>query len=193
MCRQCSSQTLLHTSRFCRDSPADYTVNKEFSAALDQNSFGCLVTLVQTDTSIRRLELPDKSKQHNLLARLAEEPEEPEDTLVKDILDAVNDQEDEVMLEGAVVKEELVDQDYLSAEGHFLEPTVCLTEPEEVALPMVDMATVTTNSPALAVATVEPGTMVMGGTVSPHPTHQVVAVHPSMFIRWVKLLLMPQL
>merc|ERR1719228_1504425 len=41
----------------------------------------------------------------------------------------------------------------------------------------------TTNSPALALATVQPATQVMGGTVTPHPTNQIVTVHPNMFIR----------
>ena len=68
------------------------------------------------------------------------------------------DQEEEVVLEGAVVKAEPLDDDIPYMEDNYLEPTVCLTEPEEVSggLASVDPATVTTNTPTLALATVPP-------------------------------------
>ena len=58
-------------------------------------------------------------------------------------------------------------------------------EPEEVSLGFgsVDLSTVTTNTPRVALATVAPGTEVLGGHVTPHPTHQMITVNPSQFIR----------
>merc|ERR1719278_163852 len=95
------------------------------------------------------------------------------------------DQEEEVVLEGAVVKAEPLDDDIPYMEDNYLEPTVCLTEPEEVSggLASVDPATVTTNTPTLALATVPPDTPILGGRVTPHPTDRMIAVHPSQFIR----------
>ena len=94
-------------------------------------------------------------------------------------------QEEEVVFEGAVVKEEPVDGDIPYMEENYLEPTVCLTEPEEVSggLASVDPSTVTTNSPTLALATVPPDTPILGGRVTPHPTDQMITVNPSQFIR----------
>ena len=42
-------------------------------------------------------------------------------------------QDGEVVLEGAVVKEEIVDDDIPYMDDNYLEPTVCLTEPEEIS------------------------------------------------------------
>jgi hypothetical protein len=160
VCRQCGAQTLLPTSRFSRAAPPGYLVNKEFAAALGQKAFSSLVTLVQADSSITRVELPARPGAPALLARFTE------------------DGPDEVV----VVKEE--QEDYMEEEL-YLEPAVCLTEEEPLptALQAVDPSTVTTNTPVLALATVPPGTPVMGGLVTPHPTDQMVAVHPSLFIR----------
>ena len=92
------------------------------------------------------------------------------------------------------VEQEVVEEDM---ENSYLEPTVCLTEPEEVSsgLASVDPATVTTNTPALALATVMPDTPVLGGRVTPHPLHQLIPVHPSLFIRTTcsKIMLPPGL
>merc|ERR1719278_2122588 len=95
------------------------------------------------------------------------------------------DQEEEVVLEGAVVKAEPLDDDIPYMEDNYLEPTVCLTEPEEISggLASVDPSTVTTNTPTLALATVPPDTPILGGRVTPHPTDRMIAVHPSQFIR----------
>ena len=141
-------------------------VNKEFSAALGHRAFSKLVTLVQGDSSIRKVEGARGSPR--LMTRFSE------------------DQQEEVVLEGAVVKEELVDDDIPYMEDNYLEPTVCLTEPEEVSggLASVDPSTVTTNTPTLALATVPPDTPILGGRVTPHPTDRMIAVHPSQFIRY---------
>merc|ERR1719278_2303079 len=105
------------------------------------------------------------------------------------------DQEEELVLEGAVIKEEVVDDDIPYMEDNYLEPTVCLTEPEEISggLASVDPSTVTTNTPTLALATVPPDTPILGGRVTPHPTDRMIAVHPSQFIRTTcsKVLLPP--
>merc|ERR1719278_2253612 len=95
------------------------------------------------------------------------------------------DQEEEGVLEGAVVKAEPLDDDIPYMEDNYLEPTVCLTEPEEISggLASVDPSTVTTNTPTLALATVPPDTPILGGRVTPHPTDRMIAVHPSQFIR----------
>ena len=94
-------------------------------------------------------------------------------------------QEEEVVFEGVVVKEEPVDGEIPYMEENYLEPTVCLTESEEVSggLASVDPSTVTTNSPTLALATVPPDTPILGGRVTPHPTAQMITVNPSQFIR----------
>ena len=140
-------------------------VNKEFSAALGHRAYTKLVTLVQGDSSIRKVEGARGSPR--LMTRFSE------------------DQQEELVLEGAVVKEELVDDDIPYMEDNYLEPTVCLTEPEEVSggLASVDPSTVTTNTPTLALATVPPDTPILGGRVTPHPTDRMIAVHPSQFIR----------
>jgi len=100
-----------------------------------------------------------------------------------------------------------------------IEPTVCLTEEEgndentdntaentdmnvdlegfvgmdSQSIPTIDVSTVTTNTPALALATVVPDTPVMGGSVTPHPLDQVISTNPNMFIRTTcsKILLPP--
>jgi len=165
VCRQCGAQTLLPTSKFSRTSPTGFQVNKEFSAALGHRAYSKLVTLVQGDSSIRKVEGARGSPR--LMTRFSE------------------DQQEEVVLEGAVVKEELVDDDIPYMEDNYLEPTVCLTEPEEVSggFGSVDPSTVTTNTPTLALATVPPDTPILGGRVTPHPTDRMIAVHPSQFIR----------
>ena len=142
-------------------------VNKEFSAALGHRAYSKLVNLVQGDSSIRKVEGARGSPR--LMTRFSE------------------DQQEEVVLEGAVVKEELVDDDIPYMEDNYLEPTVCLTEPEEVSggLASVDPSTVTTNTPTLALATVPPDTPILGGRVTPHPTDRMIAVHPSQFIRYM--------
>ena len=114
----------------------DLQVNKEFSAALGHRAYSKLVTLVQGDSSIKKVEGARGSPR--LMTKFTE------------------DQEEEVVLEGAVVKAEPLDDDIPYMEDNYLEPTVCLTEPEEVSggLASVDPATVTTNTPTLALATV---------------------------------------
>ena len=161
VCRQCGQQTLLPSSPYCRAAPPGYQANKEFSAALGRRAFSRLVELVQADATIRRIEVPQGGR--SLLTKFTEQPEE-------------------LLLEGAAIKQEVVEEDM---ENSYLEPTVCLTEPEEVSsgLASVDPATVTTNTPALALATVMPDTPVLGGRVTPHPLHQLIPVHPSLFIR----------
>ena len=162
----------------------DLQVNKEFSAALGHRAYSKLVTLVQGDSSIKKVEGARGSPR--LMTKFTE------------------DQEEEVVLEGAVVKAEPLDDDIPYMEDNYLEPTVCLTEPEEVSggLASVDPATVTTNTPTLALATVPPDiiliiiynnshiysqvppdTPILGGRVTPHPTDRMIAVHPSQFIR----------
>lgn len=165
VCRQCGAQTLLPTSKFSRTSPTGFQVNKEFSAALGHRAYTKLVTLVQGDSSIRKVEGARGSPR--LMTRFSE------------------DQQEELVLEGAVIKEEVVDDDIPYMEDNYLEPTVCLTEPEEVSggLASVDPSTVTTNTPTLALATVPPDTPILGGRVTPHPTDRMIAVHPSQFIR----------
>ena len=162
----------------------DLQVNKEFSAALGHRAYSKLVNLVQGDSSIKKVEGARGSPR--LMTKFTE------------------DQEEEVVLEGAVVKAEPLDDDIPYMEDNYLEPTVCLTEPEEVSggLASVDPATVTTNTPTLALATVPPDiiliinynnshiysqvppdTPILGGRVTPHPTDKMIAVHPSQFIR----------
>ena len=127
------------------------------------------MTLVQGDSSIKKVEGARGSPR--LMTRFSE------------------DQQEEVVLEGAVVKEELVDDDIPYMEDNYLEPTVCLTEPEEVSggFGQVDPSTVTTNTPTLALATVPPDTPILGGRVTPHPTDRMIAVHPSQFIRYTSI------
>ena len=141
-------------------------VNKEFSAVLGHRAYSKLVTLVQGDSSIRKVDGARGSPR--LMTKFSEDH-----------------QDGEVVLEGAVVKEEIVDDDIPYMDDNYLEPTVCLTEPEEISggLASVDPSTVTTNTPTLALATVPPDTPILGGRVTPHPTDWMIAVHPSQFIR----------
>ena len=104
------------------------------------------------------------------------------------------------------VKEEPADSDI---DEDYLEPAVSLThndeeEPESVSVkveleegdqdidmsqsplamgPIIDVSTITSNTPQLALSTVKPDTPVMGGCVTPWPLGHVITVHPTLFIR----------
>ena len=106
-------------------------------------------------------------------------------------------------------------EDYME---DFLEPSISLTEEDAPSFdnsdrlnikeegegvdplqnadgPQIDVSTITTNTPTLAMSTVKPNTEVMGGCVTPWPPHKLVKVQPSLFIRTTcsKILLPPGL
>ena len=61
--------------------------------------------------------------------------------------------------------------------------------------PQIDVSTITTNTPFLAMSTVKPNTEVLGGSVTPWAPHLLIKVHPSLFIRTTcsKIMLPPGL
>jgi len=61
--------------------------------------------------------------------------------------------------------------------------------------PQIDVSTITTNTPLLALSTVKPNTEVMGGYVTPWAPNLLIKVQPSLFIRTTcsKILLPPGL
>ena len=122
--------------------------------------------------------------------------EHEEDTFIK--------QESDEFL---IVKEEPADSD-----DEYLEPAVSITqdddddddedEDEKVSVkveleegdhdidmsplsggPTIDVSTISSNTPQLALNTVRAGTPVMGGSVTPWPLGQIITAHPAHFIR----------
>ena len=122
--------------------------------------------------------------------------EHKEDTFIKQ-------ESDEFLM----VKEEPADSD-----DEYLEPAVSITqdddddddedEDEKVSVkveleegdhdidmsplsagPTIDVSTISSNTPQLALNTVRAGTPVMGGSVTPWPLGQIITAHPAHFIR----------
>ena len=105
-----------------------------------------------------------------------------------------------------VIKDE--PEDYIE---DYLEPSISLTEGEASNYdgdikkemdavdptdgPQIDVSTITTNTPFLAMSTVKPNTEVLGGRVTPWAPHLLIKVHPSLFIRTTcsKIMLPPGL
>ena len=58
-----------------------------------------------------------------------------------------------------------------------------MSQPSLSTGPVIDVSTITTNTPQLALSTVKADTPVMGGSVTPWPLGQMIAVHPTLFIR----------
>lgn len=57
------------------------------------------------------------------------------------------------------------------------------SEPSQASGPFIDVSTISSNTPQMALNTVKEGTPVMGGFVSPWPLRQMITVHPTLFIR----------
>ena len=57
------------------------------------------------------------------------------------------------------------------------------SEPSPASGPFIDVSTISSNTPQMALTTVKPCTPVMGGFVSPWPLGQMITVHPTLFIR----------
>ena len=103
--------------------------------------------------------------------------------------------------------------DDLDEEADYLEPTVTITQddeddpvisvkveleeeeeedtnidmtecqPTQASGPFIDVSTISSNTPQMALSTVREATPVMGGFVSPWPLGQMINVHPTLFIR----------
>ena len=56
-------------------------------------------------------------------------------------------------------------------------------EPSQASGPFIDVSTISSNTPQMALNTVKECTPVMGGFVSPWPLRQMITVHPTLFIR----------
>ena len=56
-------------------------------------------------------------------------------------------------------------------------------EPPQASGPFIDVSTISSNTPQMALSTVKEATPVMGGFVSPWPLRQMITVHPTLFIR----------
>ena len=57
------------------------------------------------------------------------------------------------------------------------------SEPPQASGPFIDVSTISSNTPQMALSTVKESTPVMGGLVSPWPLRQMITVHPTLFIR----------
>ena len=57
------------------------------------------------------------------------------------------------------------------------------SEPPQASGPFIDVSTISSNTPQMALSTVKESTPVMGGFVSPWPLRQMITVHPTLFIR----------
>jgi len=140
--------------------------------------------------------MPKRKAKTAKLKVLKYTPEREYDT---DVMETrVNKEEDEYHLLNVKEEPDEIDEEYL-------EPAVTITqddeddtdEEEEISVkveleeedtdlpmgPMIDVSTITTNTPQLALSTVKADTPVMGGSVSPWPLGQMISVHPTLFIR----------
>jgi len=208
VCITCGRQTVFSSSSYSQEDPANYVVNKVFSAA-GMTAFNSIVNIVQEDKTI--LPVPEDKKISDKRQAFLFKYEESGEENSGDTNPLEVDLPAEVKCE-AFIKDE--PEDYLE---DYLEPSISLTEGEAAADdighnikeemeegvdpteqtegPQIDVSTITTNTPKLAMSTVKPHTQVMGGLVTPWPPHLLIKVHPSLFIRTTcsKILLPPGL
>jgi len=210
VCITCGQQTVFSTSSFCQEEPANYIVNKKF-AAIGKSAFASLVNIVQEDNTILTVPQDKKisEKKPTFLFKLESyDDNSAQETEGEEVNPLEVDLPAQVKSE-PFIKEE--PEDYLD----YLEPSISLTEGNtddddhnddseyevkkeadgNMQEPQIDVSTITTNTPVLARATVQPNTQVMGGLVTPWPPHLLIKVHPSLFIRTTcsKIMLPPGL
>jgi len=195
VCIICGRQTVFSTSSYCKKDPSNYEVNKSF-ASLGKTFYTALVTKVTNDKTV--IVVPQDKKLSDKTPEFFFKSEEfNENSRAEDVEGVVNFLEVDVKCEP---KEE--PEDYIE---DYLEPSISITEGDEDnddqditdtehAVkqeedvepnfgPQIDVSTITTNTPNLALATVKPQTQVMGGMVTPWPLHVQIFIHPSLFIR----------
>lgn len=210
VCITCGRQTVFSSSSYSQEDPANYVVNKVFSAA-GMTAFNSIVNIVQEDKTILAIPQDRKisEKRPTFLFKFEESGEENSagDTEGEATNPLEVDYPADIKCE-AFIKDE--PEDYLE---DYLEPSISLTEGDDIGHnikeemedgvdpteqpegPQIDVSTITTNTPILAMSTVKPHTQVMGGLVTPWPPHVLIKVHPSLFIRTTcsKILLAPGL
>ena len=84
------------------------------------------------------------------------------------------DDEDDPVISVKVELEEEEDED---------DTNISESDPSQASGPFIDVSTISSNTPQMALSTVKAGTPVMGGFVSPWPLGQMITVHPTLFIR----------
>ena len=99
--------------------------------------------------------------------------EEAEDYLEPTVTITQDDEADPVIS----VKVELEEEE----EDTNIDMTEC--QPTQASGPFIDVSTISSNTPQMALSTVREATPVMGGFVSPWPLGQMINVHPTLFIR----------
>merc|ERR1711915_453883 len=162
-----------------------------------------LVRMVQRDKSI--LAVPQrnqlKEKLTVLFPHLEDHHDECNENEPKEIKTEVEDdikEEPEYNIEGylepSVSMKEEDPLNYL-AEASSVNQTLGTVNEYDDSGPQIDVSTITSNTPLLALSTVKPETQVMGGSVTPWPPNMMVKIHPSLFIRTTcsKILLPPGL
>jgi len=210
VCIACGRQTIFPTSSFSHEDPPNYEVNKQFSA-LGMATYNSMVTLVQNDKATITVPKDQKMLDSKPTFWFTYENLEDEST-DRETEHVAIDCTPDIKKEPFVKVEP---EDYME---DFLEPSISLTEEEpsnynnEVGLnikeesegvdptensedPQIDVRTITTNTPLLALSTVKPNTEVMGGYVTPWAPNRLVKCQPSLFIRTTcsKIMLPPGL
>jgi len=216
VCITCGRQTVFSNSSYSQEEPANYVVNKEFSA-VGLTAYFSVVNIVQSDKTI--LAVPQDRKILDKRPTFLFKYDDSDEGSSGDKIDSEPTKPIEVDLPTEVKSEPFIKdepEDYLE---DYLEPTISLTEEDAATFdddhfepnikeedadeeddhtadgPQIDVSTITTNTPLLAMATVKPNTPVLGGMVTPWAPHLIINVHPSLFIRTTcsKIMLPPGL
>ena len=100
--------------------------------------------------------------------------QEPDDDYLEPTVTITQDEEDDPVIS---VKVELEEEEE--------DTNIDMTEsqPTQTSGPFIDVSTISSNTPQMALSTVREATPVMGGFVSPWPLGQMITVHPTLFIR----------
>jgi len=205
LCITCGSQTVFSSSSFSQEEPSNYVVNKQFSK-LGLNTYNSVVKLVTKERTILAVPQDKKIMDSRPTFLFKYEDSGEENTFVETEQVDIEDVKKEPN-----IKEE-PEEDFME---DYLQPSISLTEGGEsiyddmaehgedvdplqdptASGPQIDVSTITTNTPALAMSTVQPNTEVLGGKVTPWPPHLLIKIQPSLFIRTTcsKVLLPPGL
>jgi len=211
VCITCGRQTIFSSSTFSQEDPPNYMVNKEFSA-IGMKAYNSMVRLVQEDKTT--IPVPKDTKMLNRKPTFCFKFENSEMENIGGETEHVDVDCPPVIKKEPVIKDE--PEDYIE---DYLEPSISITEGEASNYdedirdnvkeemdavdpiqdptdgPQIDVSTITTNTPFLAMSTVKPNTEVLGGSVTPWAPHLLIKVHPSLFIRTTcsKIMLPPGL
>jgi len=210
LCITCGTQTVFSSSSFSQEEPSNYVVNKEFSR-LGLDTYNSVVKLVTEEKTILSVPQDEKIMESRPTFLFKYEDSGEENTFVETEEVDTDTTPADVKKEPDIKEEP--EEDFME---DYLQPSISLTEggasiyddmaehdqdvdplqePTGAGGPQIDVSTITTNTPILAMSTVKPNTEVLGGKVTPWPPHLLIKIQPSLFIRTTcsKVLLPPGL